>query len=155
MKPNRRGFTLIELSLAIAIALVMLMIAVPSVSSFLKNQESNKPFDNFDRLVKKAQSLSLTERRTYVIDLDKDEIVLKPQAAENDSESKGIDRIAVSDKETYTFELPAALVKKPTTEWTFWPSGTREPATISYKGPSGEWRAVYRPLTVKAEVNEL
>ena len=155
MKQPRSGFTLIELCLAIAIALVMLMIAVPSVSTFLKNEQSNKPFETFDQMVKKAQNLSLTERRTYVIDLDEKEIVLKPQAPENESESSGIDRIAVSDDENYTFELPAALQKKHTTEWTFWPSGTREPATIYYKGPSGSWMAIYHPLTVKAEVTEL
>jgi hypothetical protein len=141
--------------LAIAIALVMLMIAVPSISGVLKQQQANQPFDTFDQLVRKAQALSLSQRRTYQIAWFKDAIVLKPESPDNGAESKGIDRIAISDNESYGIELSAALVKKPPNEWTFWPTGTLEPATITYKGPSGSWTAVYRPLSVKAEVNEL
>jgi len=154
MKP-RGGFTLIEICLAVAIALVMLMIAVPSISGFLKQQESNQTFDALDRMVKKAQSLSLSERRAYLITLEKEQIILRPQAPENASEADGIDRIAISDKESYTLELPSALVKNPPAQWTFWPSGTREPAIIYYKGPSGAWTATFRPFSVKAEVTEL
>jgi len=155
MKRRSEGFTLIEICLAVAIALVMLMIAVPTISGFLKQQQANQPFENLDRLVKKAQSLSLSERRTYLIGMEKGEIVLKPQAPEDESEAKGLDRIPVSEEESYTFEFPAALVKNPPGQWTFWPTGTREPATISYKGPSGAWTAVYRPLALKADVTEL
>lgn len=155
MKCSRKGFTLLEICLAIAIAMVIMLMAVPSISGVLKGQKANRPYEMFDQLVKKAQARSISERRNYLITWEKEELVLRPENPENVEEAQGIDRIAIADKESYEIQLPAALVKKPPSEWTFWPTGTCEPATILYKGPQGSWTAVYRPLTVKAEVTEL
>lgn len=155
MKCSRGGFTLIEICLALAIALVIVMIAVPSLSSVLKQDATNQSFEAFDQLVRKARALSTSERRTYLIGWSQKEIVLRPELPENPSEAEGVDRIPISQKERYTFELPAALSKTKPTLWSFWPSGTREPATISYEGPTGSWSATFPPLAVKPEVNEL
>ena len=43
--------------------------------------------------------------------------------------------------------LPGALVKDPPRIWTFWPTGTCEPATIICRVPDSPWTATYDPLT--------
>jgi prepilin-type N-terminal cleavage/methylation domain-containing protein len=156
MKRNRRsGFTLIEICLAVAIALIMLMIAIPSISGVLSQKKTNQPFDTFDQMVKTAQSRSLSEGRPYCISWEKGEIVLRPTASVTKAEANGVERISLSDQETYSLELPAAMVKKAPMMWVFWPTGTWEAATVTYKGPDTAWKAIYRPLKSKAEVAEL
>lgn len=155
MKRSRRGFTLIEICLAVAIAVVTIMIAVPSISGVLSRQKSNQPFDTFDQLVKQAQTRSLSEGRAYFLSWDKDQITLRPVAPADDSEANGVDRISISKEESYNLELPAAMVKNTPMKWVFWPTGTCEAATVTYKGHGMGWKATYRPLKSKAEVTEL
>ena len=43
--------------------------------------------------------------------------------------------------------LPASLMKDPPRIWTFWPTGTCEPATIICKVAESPFTATYDPLT--------
>ena len=54
--------------------------------------------------------------------------------------------------ELYSLILPAAIDADPAPEWTFWPTGTCEPATITYKGPAGSWEVRYAPLSARATI---
>ena len=48
--------------------------------------------------------------------------------------------------------LPAALDKGPFADWTFWPSGTCEPANVQFKGPEGTWEVNYEPLAGRPQI---
>ena len=158
MKSRSLGFTLLEICLAVAIAAVMIMLAVPTLSGVIERQKADQPFDLFDALVKKAQSLSVSERRTYVIGWERDrrgrqQIVLRPDGPGSGGDVA--ETISVGDRESYELILPAALVKAPPKVWTFWPTGTCEPATVIYKGPDTAWKAYYPALKAKPEVTGL
>lgn len=51
----------------------------------------------------------------------------------------------------YSLKLPSRLLKleadkESPPRWAFWPSGTCEPADVSYQGPDGFWTLRYNPL---------
>ena len=147
-----RGFTLIEICLAIFIALMLITMAVPSVQRLLGEENAKQSFDRFNALVLLARSHAVAERRAYVIDWDKAGVLVRPLKSGTADEANGMDRIDLGEKEEYNVDFPAALVKKPSREWIFWPSGVCEPVKISYKGNSESWAADYDPLTVQATV---
>ena len=144
-----RGFTLLEMLLAVFIAVMVITIAVPSVSGVLAEQRMKRSFVAFDKLVRKAQELSTKERVTFRIRFQADSLVLEPadigdfSPGENPSDVE----LSVKQEENYDLQLPASLIPDPPPEWTFWPSGTCEPAIITYRGPHGNWRGTYDPLT--------
>jgi prepilin-type N-terminal cleavage/methylation domain-containing protein len=146
---NRRdGFTLLEICLAVAISVLLVLIAVPSVRGVMAEQRLHATFDTFDRLVRKAQARSKSERATYALVWKKEAIELVPlDTKEGESASAESEALSRGSGEDYAIERPAALTKNPEPVWTFWRSGVCEPAIISYKGPLGTWRVKYDPLT--------
>lgn len=150
---RRHGFTLIEICLAVFIALIVITMAVPSVQRLLSEENGRKSFNRLDALARYAQSHAVSERRAYVLDWDKTGILVRPEKPANPEEKAGLGRIDVGENEVCDIVFPAALEKKPVREWIFWPTGTCESATVSYKGNGESWVAEYDSLTVQATVS--
>ncbi len=148
------GFTLLEVCLAVLIALFLVTMAVPSVAGLFADRRIRKSFDTMDDLVREAQQRSIGERRPFVLEWEKNRIVLRPLEPETPDEERGLKEIPMAEDDSYVLELPAALVKKPEPVWTFWPTGTCEPAVVQHEGEAGKWLARYDPLTVRAVLEQ-
>ena len=147
-----RGFTLIEIALAIFILLLLLVMAVPSFSGVIANRRLKQSLDEFNNLVYQAQTLSVTERRPYLIVWGKNNVMVRPEAFAKDEEAKAKAEFRLSRGSTLKLSLPVALAEKYPAEWIFWPSGTCEPAIVRFQGPAGSWAANYSPLTGRPEI---
>ena len=147
-----RGFTLIEIALAIFILLLILVLAVPSFSGVIANRRLKQSLDQFNDLVRQAQTLSVTERRPYLIVWAKNNVMVRPEAFAEDEEAKAKAEFRPSKGITLKLSLPVALAEKYPAEWIFWPSGACEPATVRFQGSAGSWTANYSPLTGRAEI---
>ena len=147
-----RGFTLIEIALAIFILLLLLVMAVPSFSGVIANRRLKQSLDEFNNLVRQAQTLSVTERRPYLIVWGKNNVMVRPEAFAKDEEAKAKAEFRLSRGGTLKLSLPVALAQKYPAEWIFWPSGTCEPAIVRFQGPAGSWTANYSPLTGRPEI---
>jgi len=143
------GFTLLEICLAVFIAILLLAAAVPSLSGVLNANKENEVFKLFNDLVQEARARSIEERRAYVLLWTKEGVTLQADGAAPDEEAQ---HLTLEEDDTLKLELPAALIKDPPPVWTFWPSGTCEPATVHYSGKSGRWTAAYNPFTAQPEV---
>jgi type II secretory pathway pseudopilin PulG len=149
MSSRRAGFTLLEICLAIVIGLMVISIAVPSVTSVLRERDLRETFEEFDGLVRQAQSRSVTERRTMLLVWEEDAVTLVPEEqSEDDADAEPV-RFAFPKGGAMALERPKALVKEPPPEWPFWRSGVCEPVIVSYKGPQGSWQVAYSALTVR------
>jgi prepilin-type N-terminal cleavage/methylation domain-containing protein len=147
-----RGFTLIEIALAIFILLLILVLAVPSFSGVIANRRLKQSLDEFNNVVRQAQTLSVTERRPYLIVWGKNNVMVRPEAFAEDEEAKAKAEFRLSRGSTLRLLLPVALAEKYPAEWIFWPSGTCEPAIVRFQGPAGSWTANYSPLTGRPEI---
>jgi len=147
-----RGFTLIEIALSIFILLLLLMLAVPSFSGVIANRRLKQSLDEFNNLVRQAQTRSVTERRPYLIVWGKNNVVVRPEAFTEDEEAKAKAEFRLSKGSTLRLSLPVALAEKYPAEWIFWPSGACEPATVRFQGAAGSWTANYSPLTGRPEI---
>ncbi len=134
-----RGFTLIEIALSIFILLLILVLAVPSFSGVIANRRLKQSLDDFNDLVRQAQTLSVTERRPYLIVWSKNNVMVRPEAFAEDEEAKAKAEFRPSRGSTLA-------------EWIFWPSGACEPAVVRFQGPAGSWTANYSPLTGRPEI---
>ena len=141
------AFTLFEILLAIFIAVLIVLAAVPSISGVIEEQRARKLFTQFDGLVRDASSRAVTERRPYVLEWDESGVTMRPLEPQNGDEAQGAGRVDFGEKLAPDLLLPAALVKDPPKEWTFWPTGTCEPATITCHVPDAKWTATYDALT--------
>jgi type II secretory pathway pseudopilin PulG len=150
--PQRRpaAFTLFEVCLAIFIGVIILMSAVPSIKGVLDDQRAKKLFNQFDSLAKDAASRAVTERRAYALEWDDSGVTMRPLEPANIDEARGGDRVDFGERQAPDLLLPAALMKDPPKIWTFWPTGTCEPATIVCKLTNSPWTATYDPLTEQA-----
>ncbi len=147
-----RGFTLIEIALAIFILLLLLVMAVPSFSGVIANRRLKQSLDEFNNLVRQAQTLSVTERRPYLIVWGKNNVMVRPEAFAEVEEAKAKAEFRLSRGSTLKLSLPVALAEKYPAEWIFWPSGTCEPAIVRFQGPAGSWTANYSPLSGRPEI---
>jgi type II secretory pathway pseudopilin PulG len=147
-----RGFTLIEIALSIFILLLLLVMAVPSFSGVIANRRLKQSLDDFNELVRRAQTLSVTERRPYLIVWAKNNVMVRPEAFAEDEEAKAKAEFRPARGSTLRLSLPVALAEKYPAEWIFWPSGACEPATVRFQGPAGSWTANYSPLTGRPEI---
>lgn len=143
------AFTLFEILLAVFIASLMLLIAIPSISGVISERRMRQSFEKFDELARAAQNLSLREQRAYLLVWEKSAVVLRPEEARTGEVPGGVKQLEINDAESYDLELSAALDSVAQKAWMFWPNGTCEPATVSYKGKSGGWIARYNPLTTQ------
>ncbi|HZS18134.1 MAG TPA: prepilin-type N-terminal cleavage/methylation domain-containing protein [Candidatus Udaeobacter sp.] len=147
-----RGFTLIEMALAIFILLLILVLAVPSFTGVIANRRLKQSLDDFNDLVRQAQTLSVTERRPYLIVWNKNNVAVRPEAFGENEEAKAKAEFRPSRGSTLKLSLPDALAEKYPAEWIFWPSGSCEPAIVRFQGPAGSWTANYSPLTGRPEI---
>jgi type II secretory pathway pseudopilin PulG len=151
MQPQR-AFTLIEIVLAVFIAMLLLSLAVPSLQGVLADRRLRRSLDSFNDLVRQAEERSMKEQRAYLIVWGKDKVLLRPEAFMKDEEIRPIAEFDLNRGEVLKLSLPAALVKNPTAEWIFWPSGTCEPAVVEFRSRAGLWKASYSPLTGRSEL---
>ena len=147
-----RGFTLIEIALSIFILLLLLVLAVPSFSGVIANRRLKQSLDEFNDLVRQAQTRSVSERRPYLIVWGKNNVVVRPETFAEDEEAKAKAEFRPTGGSTLRLSLPVALTEKYPAEWIFWPSGACEPATVRFQGPAGSWTANYSPLTGRPEI---
>ena len=154
------AFTLFELCLAVAIGVLILGLAVPSLRSVFADQNRNAVYEQFDELVRRAQRVTVEERRDCRLVWWRDAIVL---VAEGGGDTLGLGvsagqipgelgRVGIGRREVYGLERPHAMLDKPPMEWPFWVGGTCEPVVVSYEGASGRWKAVYDGLTCRGRL---
>ena len=144
---RRDGFTLLEICLVIMIVVLLFGLAVPSVRGLFAEQRLKQTFEQFDDFVRRTQMRAASERRAMVMIWDEEGITVQPDDPTEEDAASEADRFPFSDG-AFTIERPAALEKKPATEWLFWRSGTCEPAIIHFEGSAGNWSVQYDPLTV-------
>lgn len=146
------GFTLIEIAICCFILMIIMLLALPSVEGVLKNRRLQRSLDQMNNMVREAQQRSVHERRPYLIVWQKDAIILRPEAFNPGEEATPDDTIVRDKYHGFALKLPAALEKNPLPQWIFWPSGTCEPANVSFQGPDGSWEVDYPPLTARAQI---
>lgn len=152
MQRNRQAFTLIEIAIAVFILLMLLLLAVPSLNGVFANRRLQRSLDAMNNLVRTAQERSVADRRPYLILWDKDRLVLRVEALEKDEDPTPTAILPLQKGDAFILKLPAALTDDPPAEWIFWPSGTCEPAIVSFKGVDGSWTANYASLTARPEL---
>lgn len=59
--------------------------------------------------------------------------------------------LALGKDEYFTLVRSAAWDKQPLSEWSFWPSGVREPVEVHFEGPAGRWGLRFPALVPDAE----
>jgi prepilin-type N-terminal cleavage/methylation domain-containing protein len=143
----RGGFTLIELMIAILIAVMIVLAAAPSLSGIIEERKAKKLFEQFDELAREAGQRAVIERRAYVLEWDDSGVTMHPKDPNNPTEAQGTQRVDFGDRQAPDLDLPGALVKNPPKIWTFWPTGTCEPATIVCHIADSPWTASYDALT--------
>ena len=153
MRRNRQAFTLIEIAIAVFIMLLMLTLAVPSLRGVMADRRLRRSLDDLNNLVRTAQERSVTDRRVYLISWQKDHLVLRPEAFAKGENPAPTATLLLRAGDAFLLQLPAALTDDPPADWAFWPSGTCEPAVVSFKGVDGSWTATYSPLTVRPELS--
>lgn len=147
-----RGFTLLEIMISICILLVILGLAVPSLTGVIADKRLRRSLNEFNDLVHQAQERSVAEHRAYLLVWGERDVVLRPEVFAKDDELKPAAHLALAKGDAVTLALPSALAKNPPAEWIFWPSGTCEPAVVTFKGANGAWAANYSPLTARPEL---
>jgi len=150
--PRRDGFTLVEIVLAIAILLVVLMLAVPSLNGIMSDRRLRRSLEEMNRLVVQAQERSMAEGRSYLIVWRNKQFLLRPELYHKGEGRSPVASLKWQKGDAYTLSFPAAIEDEPPAEWIFWPSGNCEPAVVSYRGPSGGWKANYSALTGRGEL---
>ena len=147
-----RGFTLIEIAICCFILMIIMLIALPSVEGVLKNRRLQRSLDQMNSMVRQAQQRSVQERQPYLIVWQKDSIILRPESLAQGENAAPDDTIALDKYHSFSLRLPAALEKNPLPQWIFWPSGTCEPADVSFQGSDGAWEVNYSPLTARPQI---
>ncbi len=132
--------------------MLLVVLAIPSTEGVLADRRLRQSLDAFNGLVHQAQEKSLVDHRPYLLIWTSKDIELWPETSSDQDPSQPAARLQFGRRESYGLGFPFALSKDPPAEWIFWPSGTCEPASVTFKGPSGMWTANYSPLTARAEV---
>lgn len=153
MQRKAQGFTLIEISISVFIMMMLLALAVPSLNGVMKDRRLRRSLDDLTKLVQTAQTRSVSERRPYLISWQKDHLIVQPESFGPDEEKAPTSTLVLRKGDAFLLKLPAALTDKPPADWVFWPSGTCEPAIVTFKGVDGSWSAKYSPLTARAELS--
>lgn len=149
---RRAGFTLIEVAIAVFIMMVLLLLAIPSLTGVLANRRLQRSLDALNQMVRLAQERSVQEHRPYLIEWQKDSVILRPESTlQGDSETPTA-TLALDKGHAYVLRLPAAIENDPLAQWIFWPSGACEPADVRFKGPEGLWEVNFSPLTARPRI---
>ena len=150
MRKQLLAFTLIEICLAVAIGMMILAMAVPSVQGVFAERALKSSLERLDDLARAAQMLSVSERRTFVLNWENSGIALSPEQLRAEDSGKTWPRLEFEKDEVFEIDRPVALEKKPTLQWVFWRSGNCEPVIIHYKGAAGRWSVRYDALTARS-----
>lgn len=132
--------------------MLLLMLAVPSLTGVFSSRRLKQSLDQFNSLVRQAHERSVLERRPYLIVWAKSGVLLRPEAFAEGEEAKATAELRLNKGTLLKLSLPAALVNNHPWEWIFWPSGNCEPATVQFRGPTGQWAANYSPLTAQPQI---
>jgi type II secretory pathway pseudopilin PulG len=146
------GFTLIEIAISVFILMLLLLIAIPSVTGVLADRRLHRSLDAMNEIVRQAQERSVDQRRAYLIVWQRKSIVLRPEEVAPDELNAPITTLALDKGHAFLLRLPDALESDPLAQWIFWPSGTCEPANVSFESPDGSWEVNYSPLTARPEI---
>ena len=138
--------------MSVFILILVLFIGVPSLNGVLADRRLRRSLDEMNRFVRMAQERAIVDRRTYLISWEKDHLVLRTEAVMEDEDPEPLAILQLRKGDAYVLNLPAALADDPPPHWAFWPSGTCEPAVVTYKGVDGSWTANYSALTARAEL---
>lgn len=149
---RRTGFTLIEIAISVFILLLLLLVAIPSLSGVLADRRLKRSLEAMNQMVREAQERSVQERRPYLIEWQRKAVILRPESIVKGDPAAPAAALALDKGHAFLLRLPAALEKDPLAQWIFWPSGTCEPANVSFKGPDGSWEVNYSPLTARPEI---
>ena len=142
-----QGFTLVEIMIAVAILATVFFLAVPALEGVMADRKLRTSLDGFNKLVRQAQERSVSEHRAYLLVWTDKNVFVQPEALAKDEDQTPRATFELERGTALTLSLPAALSKKPSGEWIFWPTGTCEPATVQFTGRAGTWTASYSPLT--------
>jgi competence protein ComGC len=146
------AFTLIEIAISVFILMLLLLLAIPSVSGVLADRRLHRSLDAMNEIVRQAQAHSVHERQPYLIVWQKKAVVLRPERIAKGQSDAPIATLALDKGHAFLLRLPAALEPGPLGQWIFWPSGTCEPANVSFKSADGSWEVNYSPLTARPEI---
>ena len=138
--------------ISVFILILLLLLALPSISGVIANRRLQRSLDAMNDIVRQAQEHSLKERRAYVIEWQKRTIILRPEEVAEGESDAPVARLSLAKGHAYVLRLPAALDKGPFADWTFWPSGTCEPANVQFKGPEGTWEVNYDALAARPQI---
>jgi len=155
--------------LAVCIGLMILMVAVPSLSGVFAEQQLHESYNRFLDLAQAAQMRAMSEHEPYVLRWSDNTIQLESlsaaamtdssdtsgsgstsnatPAADSSPTPSGPTSFNMENGESLNITFPAALDEVQDQTWTFWPTGTCEPASVTYEGPHGTWQADFDPLT--------
>ena len=151
-KCRPRGFTLIEIAVSIALVLLILALALPALDGMFAAGRLQKSMEAFDSFVANARERSMAEGRVYILAWDNQKITMTPDGPPREDLDAIQQIFTPGDGELYSLLLPSAIEKNPAPEWTFWPTGSCEPASVSFKGPSGTWELRYSALSARPTI---
>lgn len=149
---RRAGFTLIEIAIAVFILMLLLLLAIPSVTGVLADRRLQRSLDAMNQIVRMAQERSVQERRPYLIEWQRQSVILRPETIAEGDPDLPTATLVLDKGHAYVLRLPAALEKDPLAQWIFWPSGACEPANVRFKGSDGSWEVNYAPLNARPEI---
>jgi prepilin-type N-terminal cleavage/methylation domain-containing protein len=161
------GFTIIELMVAVMVGLMMLGLAVPSMRGVLEEQRLREKLASFEEVVRRSAALASKSKKEVRLIWFKDGLraltgwdqLQQPGPVGNEvprweQGSGGEESVffAVGEDEALSLSRLAARSANPLSEWSFWPSGTREPVEIYYEGPLGKWGLRFSALVPDPEI---
>jgi type II secretory pathway pseudopilin PulG len=172
------GFTIIELMVAVMVGLMMLGLAVPSVRGLLEEQRLREKMASFEEVVRRAAAQAASAKREVrLIWVEEGSPPVSrgvraftdwsvPKAGEIASLTQAASQTALAQEdagggegvffplgegEWLSLVRVAARDDRPTSEWSFWPSGIREPVEVYYEGPLGKWALRFSALVPDSE----
>ena len=168
---SQGGFTIIELMVAVMVGLMMLGLAVPSVRGVLEEQRLREKMGSFEDVVRRAASQAASAKREVRLIWFEDGVRAvtdwaAPRAGEDAGLPQGAGQVARAEEdagggetvfyavgkgESLALVRVAAREEKPLSEWSFWPSGIREPVEVYYEGPLGKWALRFSALVPDPE----
>src|SRR3954454_15490109 len=95
MRRSEHAFTLIEISISVFIMVMLLALAVPSLNGVMKDRRLRRSVDDLNRLVQLAQERSVTERRSYLISWQKEQLIVRPEFFGKDEEEAATSTLKV------------------------------------------------------------
>ena len=166
LKPHG-GFTIIELMVAVMVGLMMLGLAVPSVRGVLEEQRLREKMASFEDVVRRSAALASKSKREVRLIWFKDSVRaftdweqlrqsewagVEPKRGDQDSGGGEEVVYTLGEGEVLVLSRVAARQANPLSEWSFWPSGIREPVEVYYEGPLGKWGLRFSALVPDPEI---